>query len=124
MLGGQPQERERQPPLVVEGGFRLQHSPARPEHRGDHLLRRGLAVGAGDGDDRNGEALAVVRSDLAEGPRRVLDEHERHPGRDRIGHVVYDQARGPATRRLGHEVVAVEPMTLDGEEGLTDPQRP
>src|SRR5207244_966455 len=76
VLGGQPQERERQPPLVVEGGFRLQHSPARPEHRGDHLLRRGFAVGAGAGDDRNGE-IAEDERPLG-GAYEILDGEGRH----------------------------------------------
>ena len=65
----------------------------------------------------------MVRRDPTEGPRRVLDEHERHTGRDRIGHVVDDETGGAAAGRLGHEVVAVEPMALDGEERLAHAER-
>ena len=122
VIGRQLEEGQRQPPLVVEGAFRLQHSPAGPEHRGDHLLRRRLAVGAGDRDHRDGEALTVVRGDVTEGSRRILHEDERHASRDRIGDVVHE-TRGPATRRFRHEVVAVEPMALDGEECLADTER-
>src|SRR5262249_14849136 len=122
VVGRELQEGERQSPLVVERGFWLQHAPARAEDRGDHLLRRRLAVGAGHRNDGDGEALTVVRGDVAEGAGGVLEEDEGHAGGDRVGDVVHDQTRRAATRCLRHEVVAVETMTLDGEEGLADPQ--
>ena len=82
VLGREPEERERQAPLVVEAPRGLEHVEARGEHGGDELLGGRLAVGPGHGHDGNREARPVIGGEPAERPRRVLDEHERHaPGR-------------------------------------------
>jgi hypothetical protein len=123
VLRPEPEQRQRQPPLIVEAPARLQHLPARTEDAGDQLLGGPLAVGAGHPDNRNGESRAVECGEHAEGARRVLDEHQRHVGRDVVVQRVHDQARGAARGRLGEERVAVEPVAPDGEEGLADAER-
>jgi hypothetical protein len=118
VLGAQAQQRQRQPPLVVERALRLEHVPARGHHAGGQLLGRRLAVAAGHGDHRDGEARAVERGQPAQRLRGVLDEHQRHVGRHVVGQRVDDEARGAARGGVGEERVTVQAMAVDGEEGL------
>ncbi len=122
VLGDEPKEREREPPLVVEARRRLEHLPARGQHAGDQLLGRRLPVGAGHGDHRDGEPRAVVRRQGAERLGGVFDQHQRHVSRHVVVERVHHEAGRAARGRVGQERVAVETVAVDREEGLADPQ--
>ena len=46
------------------------------QHGLDELLRGGLAVGAGDGDDRNVELAAVLTSNVLQGLEAIIDSYD------------------------------------------------
>ena len=96
VLGAEPEERQGQPPLVVEARFGLEHGAERAEHRGHHLLGRGLAVRARHRGDGQREARAVIRGEPAERPRRVLHQHHRR--RARAGRRAGSRRRGRPPR--------------------------
>ena len=124
VLGGELDERERQPPLVVEARLGLEHGPERGQHRRHHLLGRGLAVRARHRRDRNREPLAVPGAQPPEGLRRLVHQHDRHARRQIVGHRVDHEAGGAAPDGVAQEGVAVEALAADGEEHLTDAQAP
>src|SRR5207244_803788 len=123
VLGDEPEEREREPPLIVEARRGLEDLPARAEDARDQLLGRGLAVGTGHGHNRNRKPRAMICGEQAERLRRVLDEHERHVGWRVIVERVDDQAGGTPASRVREECVAVEPVAPDREERLAHAER-
>src|SRR5213594_3776724 len=94
VLGDEPEEREREPPLVVEARRGLEDLPARAEYARDQLLGRRLAVGTGHGHNRNRKPRAMICGEQAERLCGVLDEDERHIGWRVVVQCVDDQARG------------------------------
>ena len=120
VLGGEPEQGQGQPPLVVEARLGLEHRAQGAEHGRHHLLGRGLAVGAGHGRDGQREPGSVVRGEAAERPRGVIHEHGRHRGRKIVGQRVNDNAGGAAGGRVSEIGVAIELAPSDGEEDLAD----
>ena len=124
VLGAEAKQGERQAPLVVEASCGLQRVPPRAQDGRDELLRRRLAVGARDGDDRDRELRAVPAGETAERLRRVLHEDERHVrGRIVRRQLVDDEACGAAARGFREVRVAVEAVALDRKERLADRRR-
>ena len=117
VLGGEAQQREGQPVLVVEVPLRLQDRAPRGEERGRHLLGRGLARGAGDGNHGDGRPRPHVAAEVLEGLRRVPHRDHRHARRQLDVAVDHRAPRAPL-RRLGDEVVAVEARPRHGHEEL------
>ena len=122
VLRPQAQQGQRQAPLVVEAALRLEHRAERAQHRGHHLLGRGLAVGARHRRHRHREARPVIRGQPSERARGVVHQDRRHRGRQIVRQVVDDQARRATRGRVAQEAVAVAIRPLDGEEGLPDAQ--
>ena len=112
-----------QTPLVVEARLGLQHAPARAEHRGHHLLRRRLAVRAGDGDDRDREPRAPGRAPDGRAPWscRPRAPAARSPGS--VGQRVTTRQDAPRAAASPTYAVAVEAVAADREEGVADRER-
>ena len=81
MRPAQAQQHQRQSDVVVEVAFGLQHGRVgagfHPQDGRQHFLHRGLAVAAGDGDDRNRETLAPGGGQPAKREPRVVDADGR-----------------------------------------------
>ena len=115
VLRPQPQQRQWDTHRIVQIGAGNQAWPLQGENGAEHLLHRGLALAAGDGEHGGARAPAVG----------VRDPRQRQPG---IGHPQLGQVRiaeaadhggaGAAAQRLGHERVAVEILPRQGEEQL------
>ena len=88
----------------------------RAQDRRDHLLHRGLAVAAGDRDERQAKARAPVARELAERELRVVDDDQ--PAADtRPGSA--GRPAPPAAPRAcacGEEVVGVEALAAQRDE--------
>ena len=120
VLRSESGERERDPDVVVQIPPVLVHAVARPQHRRDHLLRRGLAVRAGHRRDRHSRFRAAVPSQRLERPERIPHRHDRLPrhGPGRItGAGLRDEGapRGSLERR-GDEVVSVRARPRERHE--------
>ena len=116
VLAAQFQQRQRHADVVVEVALGRQHRSARGHHRGEQLLRRGLAVAAGHANDGQVEIRAPAGSELLQADQRV----GHHDLRDRR----VDAARHQRTDRalaggLGDEVVRVEALAPQGREEIT-----
>jgi len=85
------------------------------DERGDHLFRRGLACGTGDGDEREVVALADGAREHLQRERGVADEHDPFVRGDVLRRLRHHRAER-RLQRLRHELMAVEPLALDGEE--------
>ena len=73
-VGLEPAQRQRNADLVVEAPLRRDGSPLRPGDRGEDVLRRRLAVRAGDSDDGGRGALAHGARQGSEGGERVVGD--------------------------------------------------
>ncbi len=108
--------------VVVEialGGQRcLAHCGA--QHGGDELRHRGLAVAAGDGDQRQFEARTPALRQLAQGGAGVGHFDAGQPGRGQpaLGH----RPDGPGGARLGQPVVAVETLSAQRHKQIARAQ--
>ena len=122
MTGAQAQQGERHADVVVEiafGGERALASPGAKD-RGNHLRHRGLAVAAGHGGQRQIEATAPRRGQIAEGDARIGDLDAGETG-------LVEPALGQGcdrTSRLGfgEEVVGVEALAAQGHEKIAGAQ--
>ena len=83
----------------------------------DQVLRRRLAVAAGDGDDLRLHLLADERRELAHRPARVLDA-DQVKVRQRASAAASSTSAATAPPRggVGEEVVPVEALALDRDE--------
>ena len=113
--GLEAQQRQRHADVVVEIAARGETAARLSEDRGGHFLRGGLAVAAGDPDQRPAEGRAPAASRALE--RRLGVGHDDLRQRHRLPGV--DQrAGGPLAVRGGDELVAVEARSLEGDEQL------
>ena len=78
VLRTEPQQRQRQPDLVVHVAFGPQGPPRRTQDRGGRLLGRGLGDAARDADDEWREPATPARSDGSERGLPVGHAHDRH----------------------------------------------
>ena len=122
----QAQQHQRQADVVVEIAFGMEHggvrSGVRPQDRRQHFLDRGLAVAAGDGDHRNGEAPAPGGSQPAQCQAGIVDTD----GGGHIGCLGLVEHRADRTlpQRLGGEPAAVELFAAQRDEEIARPDRP
>ena len=123
VLGGQPEERQRQAVPVVQVAFGLEHRAPRGEERRRHLLGGGLSRRARDGHDRDVGGGPYVVGQVGQGLGGVLHPDEAQSPR-RGDLAVDDGGGGPGRGGGGEEVVAVEARAGDGEEHLARPDRP
>ena len=116
----QAEQRERQPDVVVQVAARGQHgffTRMLPEDRRQHLLDRGLAVRAGDGNERRREARAPVAREIAEAAARVVD----HQCRQRVLAAILavdHRRRGLRRRHCLQKIVAVEALAAQRDEEI------
>jgi hypothetical protein len=99
VIRAEPEERERQPDLVVLVALRTEGPELRPEDRRDRLLRRGLGDAAGHADDERREPGAPAGGEGAERHERVLHGQHGHVAEgveDRGGNGPRDDQRGGA----------------------------
>jgi hypothetical protein len=117
----QPEQRQRQADLVVEVAARGQHrlriaAEVRAQDRGAHFLDRGLAVAAGDAEQRNRKAGTPGGGQLAQRQARVVHHDQRQSGIGR-GPAAFDHGAGGALgQHLAHEVMTVEAIALECDE--------
>jgi hypothetical protein len=120
----QPQQGQRQADVVVEVAFGGEAGVALPgtEDRGDHLRHRGLAVAAGHRHQRQDEAPAPGRGELAESEARVRHLEAGQPG---FGEAALGE-RGHRAGRLRprQEIVGVEAVAAQGHEQVAGTQAP
>ena len=119
----QAEQRERHADVVVEiadGRQHLRIPGGRAQDRGEHFLGGGLAVRAGDRDQRHGEAPAPRARQVAERAARVLRDQHGHRQRGARGEERgVDQRGRRAARRGGREErVAVESFAAQRDEQL------
>ena len=127
MFGTEPQDRQRQPDLVVQVALVAERRHRGAEDRRDRFLRGGLGDRARDPDDQRIEAGPPRACDRLQGAKRVVDQHDRRvatgevAGSGRTG----DEHAGRACRDgRPHELVAVGALARQGDEqvaGLDDP---
>ncbi len=123
VLGPQAQDRERHAEVVVEVALRAQHGAARLEDARRHVLRRGLADRARDGDERDRRAASHVAPEVGEGERRVGDADDRQAG-GRLDLGADERRRRLLRRGVGEERVAVEAGAADRHEEGARVERP
>jgi hypothetical protein len=98
------------------------HLAPRPEHGGDHLLHRGLAIAAGQRHDGATEGAAPVDGQCDQcGAGIGHDQLRQCDSRIEAGH---DGAGGAALERLREEGVAVHLATGTGHEQRASLQPP
>ena len=85
------------------------------EHGGDHLLGRGLAVAAGDGDHQRLDAPQRVRGERVESLPGIGHDHLDDARRDGRPVIDHDRCRAPRDR-VAHELVAVFVRAAQREE--------
>ncbi len=107
------QQGQGQADVVVQVAPRRPHPARLAENGGDHLLGRGLAVAAGQGDDAAGEALAMGGGQLAEGQAGILDlPLWQIDGQGSLDH----EGRGALVTGAGGEVMAIVALARQGHE--------
>jgi hypothetical protein len=110
MRAAQAQQHLRHADIVVEVALGSEHRIGRAsfhlQDRGEHFLHRGLAVAAGDGDDRNRETAAPRRRQTPECQPRVIDA-DRMDDFGRLGSVEHHAGRA-LLQGLRGEGAAVE----------------
>jgi hypothetical protein len=112
----EPEDRQREPDVVVQVPRRAPHAPARGlEHARAQLLGGGLAVRAGDRDDGPRELRAPCTRQGSERRHGVAD-HDRGQLELRVRCARDQRGRCTARGGLGHEVVAVERLALHRDE--------
>jgi hypothetical protein len=116
----QAQERQRHADLVVEVALGGQRSITRPTHvgaqdAGDHLRDRGLAVGAGDGDQRDAVLAAPAGGELAQGYSRIGHQQAGHGAQATFG----DGGHRAGRLRLGQKVRRVKALAAQGDKQVT-----
>ena len=107
------QQGEGHPHLVVEVAGGGQHFPFVAQDGGRHLLHRGLAAAAGDGQHFRVDALA---HQLADAPQSLLGiaHHQLGDGQGQL--TLHQQGGGPCQHRLFAEIVGVKPLAAQGHE--------
>ena len=119
------EQRERHADVVIQvagGGEHRLIAGVAPQDCGEHFLHRGLAVGAGDGDEHRCEARAPVARELAKRALAVLHDDDRKRIRPLI--VVIDHGGGRAAPDGGiEEVVPIEALAAQGDEEFIAPDR-
>ena len=119
-----PQHRQRQAELVVEGPGRRHGGAGVGQHARQHVLGRGLALGAGDRDDPEPDALLTqslehdARQLLQRDPG-VVDHHGGCTGRSRA-----EDSSGAALDRRHRVVVPVDVLAREGDEESARLRRP
>ncbi len=121
MLRTQLEQGQRQSDVVVQVALGRQHTLGRAaemcaQDRRAHFLDRGLAVAAGDAQERNRETAAPGGGELAQREARVIHRDQRQAGVG-LGPDACDHgAGGPLGQHLAHVVVAVEALALQCDE--------
>ena len=115
------QERERHSELVVEVAAGREGRSRDGQDPGAQLLRRGLAIAAGDPDERTLEAFAVAPREGGERRRRVVDVDQEAVGpRDRLLDSIhlYERAGCPAPHHVAEETMCVVIGAYDRDEEI------
>ena len=118
MVPAQFQQRLRQADVVVEvalGRKRVRLAEMLAQDRGDHLLDRGLAIGADDCHHRNVEALAPMCGEPSERETRVFDDEKRKVSLRSIG-FLGDCCGGSPFLCHSDESVPVESLAAQSDE--------
>ena len=129
----QLEQGQRQADVVVQIAARGQHrllaeavpTRLRTQDGGAHLLDRGLAVAAGDADQRHGKACAPGRGQRPEREPGVVHDQQRQRRirvRCRPGGIDH-RRRCTGLGRGGNEIVAVEALAAQRDEELSGCQR-
>jgi hypothetical protein len=110
--------------MIVERRDRGVRLAVARERQPQRLLGRRLADRAGDGDHLGARARAGGAGEIGQPREHVGDDEERRV----LRHVADPRARNHRQRRAGakrggREIVAVEIVTLDGEERLAGRDR-
>ena len=109
MLRTEPQQRQREPDLVVHVAFGPQGPPGRTQDRGGRLLGRGLGDAARDADDEWREPATPARGDGSERGLPIGHAHDRDvaQGCGILHGAGHEHGRGASLDRLGNVVVTV-----------------
>jgi hypothetical protein len=112
-------ERQRHAPVIVEGGGGGMRLAGGRKRHAQHLLGRGLAHAAGDRHDLPMRARTRRAAHVLETPQRILRHLEHRPCSRHLRRHARDDAK-PCTglQRIGHEVMPVMPVALDGDEDI------
>ena len=113
-VGGDGEEREGHTEVVVKIAGGGVGAVAFGQDGVDKLLGGGLAVGAGDAEEGDGELAAVVSGQLLQGGEHVW--HHDASVVDFVLRVADNAKSGTLFESLGREGIAVEGLALEGEE--------
>ncbi|MNS26226.1 hypothetical protein D3C72_581430 [compost metagenome] len=107
------QQGERHPHFIVEVAGGGQHLPLTAQDGGRHLLHRGLATAAGDGQHFRIDALA---HQLAEATQSLegIGHHQLGDGQGQLA--LHQQGRGPCLNGLVAKIVGVETLATQRDE--------
>ncbi|MNB94719.1 hypothetical protein D3C75_418770 [compost metagenome] len=113
MLRLEAQQGERHPHFIVEVAGGGQHLPLTAQDGGRHLLDRGLATTAGDGQHFRVDALA---HQLAEATQSLegIGHHQLRNGQRQLA--LHQQGRGPCLNGLVAKIVGVETLATQRDE--------
>ena len=118
-LFGDAQHRQRGADLVVERRARRDGLPLVLQDPGEEVLRRRLAVGAGDADDAESPARSHPRNDLTSKVRESIDDIGDDDLADSHVDAVIDQREhGAGIGRSPHEAVTVGDLARLGDEDV------
>ena len=122
----QLEQRERQADVVVEIPLVPEDAMARRQKlRGDFLGRR-LARASRDRHDLGTRPPPYLTRDVLQRRRRVVDSNHDRPRRQLVSLrqiARHDDSACSPRQHVGHEVVAVEPLALDGDEAIASLER-
>ena len=113
-IGGDGQQGQRHAEVVVEVALGGRHAVALGENGGDQFLGGGLAVGAGDADDGDGEVAAVLAGKFLQGAQHVGDDDATVV--DLVLRIADDAQGGALLEGLRSKGVAIEMLALEGKE--------
>ncbi len=133
MTGAQPQQHQRQADVVVEVADGGQHRFHRlqivatlmlAQDGGAHLLDRGLAIAAGDADQRQIELAPPVTGQAAQRQAGVGHAQQRQAPPVIGGPGVIDHGGGGAMgQHVAHVVVTIEAFSVQRDEQFADGDR-
>ena len=119
VLLGELQEGFGHADVIVEVPLRVEHVIFLLQHRGDEFLCRGLAVGAGDADDRRAQMDTVILGELLEGLQHVINQDEPLVAFFGMFLLVDNGIRRSLFQRHFGIGIAVEGFTLQGKKHRT-----
>ncbi len=117
MAGAQREQREGNADVVVQVTLRGTHFKPAGKHPAQELLGRGLAVAAGQAQNRDAHLHPVQGCGLLKGGEDILHDDHLFSIRITMG-IVGNYSGGSCLQGGGNEIVSIEIFTLEGKKHI------